>query len=90
MFKYTTNALKKMEDLLKEAGYIVRYEKGNFTAGYCVLESKKVIVVNRYYETESRINSLLEIMSKITIHETELSESAREFFHTLQMQTVKV
>lgn len=90
MFKYTTNTLKKIEDLLKEAGYIVRYEKGNFMAGYCVLESKKVIVVNRYYETESRINSLLEIMGKIGIEENELSEGARDFFHELQMQTVKV
>ena len=90
MFKYTTNTLKKIEDLLKEAGYIVRYEKGNFMAGYCVLESKKVIVVNRYYETESRINSLLEIMGKIGIEGTELSEGARDFYHELQMQTVKV
>ncbi len=90
MFKYTTNTLKKMEDLLKEAGYIVRYEKGNFMAGYCVLESKRVIVVNRYYETESRINSLLEIMGKIDLAGQELSEGSRDFFHELQMQTVKV
>ncbi len=90
MFKYTTNTLKKIEDLLKEAGYIVRYEKGNFIAGYCVLESRRVIVINRYYETESRINSLLEIMGKIDITEEELSEHSREFFHELQLQTVKV
>lgn len=90
MFKYTTNTLKKIEDLLKEAGYIVRYEKGNFLAGYCVLESKRVIVINRYYETESRINSLLEIMGKIDIQVEELSEHSREYFHELQLQTVKV
>ena len=90
MFKYTTNTLKKIEDLLKEAGYIVRYEKGNFLAGYCVLESKRVIVINRYYETEFRINSLLEIMGKIDLNELELTEASREFFHELQLQTVKV
>ncbi len=90
MFKYTTNTLKKVEDLLKEAGYIVRYEKGNFMAGYCILESKRVIVINRYFETESRINSLLEIMGKLDIEMETLSEGMREFFHELQMQTVKV
>lgn len=90
MFKYTTNTLKKIEDLLKEAGYIVRYERGNFMAGYCILESKKVVVINRYYETESRINSLLEIMGKINLEGEELSESSREFLHEIQLQTVKV
>jgi hypothetical protein len=90
MFKYTTNTLKKIEDLLKEAGYIVRYERGNFMAGYCILESKKVVVINRYYETESRINSLLEIIGKINLEGEELSEGSREFFHEIQLQTVKV
>lgn len=90
MFKYTTTTLKKIEDLLKESGYIVRYERGNFVAGYCILESKKVIVINRYYETEARINNLIEIMGKIGLVEADLSESSRDFFNEVQLQTVKV
>ena len=92
MFKYTIHTLKKVEDLLKESGYIVRYERGNFTAGYCILESRKVIVINRYYETEARINNLLEIIRKIGVDENELSESSRDFYHEMasQTQTVKV
>ncbi len=90
MFKYTTTTLKKIEDLLKESGYIVRYERGNFVAGYCILESKKVIVINRYYETEARINNLIEIMGKISLVEADLSESSRDFFNEVQLQTVKV
>jgi hypothetical protein len=90
MFKYTTTTLKKIEDLLKEAGYIVRYERGNFVAGYCILESKKVIVINRYYETEARINNLIEIMGKIGLVEADLSEASRDFYNEVQQQTVKV
>ena len=90
MFKYTAHTLKKLEDLLKESGYIVRYERGNFSAGYCILESKKVIVINRYYETEARINNILEIIGRIGVIETELSESSRYFFNIIQQQTVKV
>jgi hypothetical protein len=90
MFKYTTTTLKKLEDLLKESGYMVRYERGNFVAGYCILESKKVIVINRYYETEARINNLIEIMGKIGVNEAELSESSRDFFNEAQLQSIKV
>ncbi len=90
MFKYTVHTLKKIEDLLKESGYIVRYERGNFIAGYCILESRRVIVINRYYETEARINNLLEIIGKLNVDENELSENSREFLSEIQPQTIKV
>ena len=41
MAKFTPAFLKKLEELLKEQGYDVRYEKGNFKSGFCVLEDKK-------------------------------------------------
>ena len=47
-FKYTPNSLKKIEHIFDEAGYIVRYEKGTFASGFCVLEHKKVVVVNKF------------------------------------------
>ena len=89
MFKYTANNLKKLETLLHEAGYIVRYEKGHFVSGYCVLEQKRVILVNKYFEAESRINSLLEIMNQLPINEEELSEASRTFLAHNHLQTVK-
>ncbi len=80
MFKYTANTLNKIEDIFSESGYTVRYEKGNFKPGYCVLRDKKVVVVNKYFETEARINTLLEILPQIEVDENGLSEEARAFF----------
>src|SRR6476660_8450172 len=64
MFRYTPTTLQKLEQLFREGDYIVRYEKGNFKAGYCLLLDKKVVVINKYFDTESRINSLLDILSQ--------------------------
>lgn len=89
MFKYSAATLKKIEDLLKEAGYIVRYEKGNFVSGFCLLEQRKVIVINKYFETEARINALLEILSGPALSELALSEASRGFLAHLQQQTEK-
>ncbi|HRC32261.1 MAG TPA: hypothetical protein PK736_02325 [Bacteroidia bacterium] len=61
--KYTQNFLKKVEDQLNESGYQVRYEKGNFKSGYCVLETKKVVVVNKFVTLENKINTLVEILN---------------------------
>ena len=70
--KLTKTTLKKLEVLFKELGYTVRYEKGNFTSGYCVVESRKVVVINRFYDTEGRCNTLLDVLS--TVHVTEDTE----------------
>ena len=63
MLPTTKHSLKKLETLLKELGYVVRYEKGNFTSGYCLVEQRKVAIVNRFYDTEGRINVLYDILA---------------------------
>jgi hypothetical protein len=89
MFKYNAGNLKKLEDLLKEAGYVVRYEKGNFNSGYCILENRRVIVINKYFENEARINNLLEILQKLQFDENILSNASRQFLDDLHLQISK-
>ena len=76
MFRYTPTTLNKLEQLFREGGFVIRYEKGNFKAGYCILLDKKVVVINKYFDTESRINSLLEIFSQIELDESKLSSGS--------------
>ena len=76
MFKYTITTLNKLEDLLKESNYVVRYEKGNFKSGYCVLRDKRVVVINKYFNTESRINCFIDILPFISIDESILTEKS--------------
>lgn len=65
MAKFTPAYLKKLEDLLEGCGYDVRYEKGNFRSNHCLIEAKKVVVVNKFSVLESRIQSLLEIIQTL-------------------------
>jgi hypothetical protein len=88
MFKYTTNALNKLEALFEELGYIVRYEKGNFNAGYCILEHKKVVVINKYYTLEARINCLADIISRLEVNTAALSPAAKTVFDKLPQQNL--
>ena len=80
MFKYTSSTLSKIEGIFTESGYVVRYEKGTFKPGYCILRDKKVVVLNKYFETEARINTLLEIIPQIELDESILTEATREFY----------
>jgi hypothetical protein len=78
-FKYTPQTLKKIESLLEEMGYITRYEKGNFNSGYCILEDRKIAVVNKFLTVESRINVLLEIVPTIKVDTETLSTEGKLF-----------
>jgi len=55
MIKYTVQFLTKLEDMLAESDYTLRYEKGNFKSGYCLLREQKIIIVNKFFTTEGRI-----------------------------------
>lgn len=63
--KYTNQFLNKLEDLFAESNYVLRYEKGSFKPGYCVLKDTRIVIVNKYYPTEGRINCLIEIIRTI-------------------------
>jgi len=78
--KYTQTTLDKIEKVLDEAGYIVRYERGNFQSGYCILEQRKVIVLNKFLQLEGRINTLVDIVPQLKITPEELSPEVRRIY----------
>lgn len=88
-FKYTANTLKKMEQLFEEANYTIRYERGNFNSGYCVLEDRRVAVINRFLDMEGRINVLSEILPTIDINEESLSTEMQKWYKQLQSISLK-
>ena len=67
--KFTKSTLDKIERIFEEQEYVVRYEKGNFNSGYCLVEDKKIAVINKFFDVEARINVLLDILSTIQINE---------------------
>ena len=76
--KYTQSNLDKLEAIPEQAGYVLRYERGTFQSGYCILEQKKVVVLNKFLQIEGRINTLVDLIPQLDIDPGHLSdESAR-------------
>ena len=78
--KYTNHFLNKLEDIMSETDYILRYEKGNFQSGYCILNDSRVAVVNKFFALEGKVNSLIEIIRSIHIDTSKLSENNRKLY----------
>lgn len=90
MLKYNVQTQKKLEDIFDEIGYTVRYEKGTFNSGYCVLESKKVVVINKFHTIDAKINSLIEILFSIDFEKSKLSKTSLELFESIENEANKL
>ena len=78
--KYTQTTLDKIGKLIEEAGYIVRYERGSFQSGFCILEDKKVVVLNKFLPLEGRINTLIDLIPQLKINVEALTPESKKVF----------
>ena len=83
MNKYTKPTLQKLENVFKELEYVVRYEKGTFNAGYCIVEDRKIVIMNRFFDTDARVGVLLDILQDLQPEDASLSEKSRILLKTL-------
>lgn len=86
--KYNQSTLNKLEKILGEADYIVRYERGSFQSGYCILEDKKVVVLNKFLNTEGRINTLIDLLPSIKLTYELLTVDSQKMYDEVMEQQV--
>lgn len=87
--KFTIGVLKKVETIFEENGYAIRYEKGSFNPDFCILEQKKVVIVNKYFTTEAKVNSLVVILTKIKIDKQKMTEDSIHLYDKLSQLELK-
>jgi len=81
--KYNQYTIARLEKVLTESGYIIRYERGSFQSGYCILEDKKVVVLNRFLNPEGKMNALMDIIPGIGINYDLLTSQSQKIFDEL-------
>ncbi|MEQ8417631.1 MAG: hypothetical protein RIF36_20360 [Imperialibacter sp.] len=88
--KYSKHFLNKLEDIFAESDYILRYEKGSFHSGYCILRDTKIAIVNKYFPLDGKINALLEILKSIEIDPKGLSDKNRSLLLELTQTKLEI
>ncbi|MEO5907285.1 MAG: hypothetical protein ABIQ11_11200 [Saprospiraceae bacterium] len=89
MIKYTKHNLNKLEDIFHELRITVRYEKGNFQSGYCIVTGKNIVIVNKFFDVEARINTLLEILEGGLINPELVSEETYQWYIKMRQSLLK-
>jgi hypothetical protein len=88
--RYNQSILNKLEKILSEANYVLRYERGSFQSGYCILENKKVVVLNKFLNTEGKINTLIDIIPSLKLtYEFLTVDSQKMYDEIMAKQTAR-
>ena len=78
--KYTQTTLDKLEAIPEQSGYVLRYERGTFQSGYCILEERKVVVLNKFLQIEGRINTLVDLIPQLDINIELLAGDSKKLY----------
>ncbi len=78
--KYTQTTLDKLEAIPEQSGYVLRYERGTFQSGYCILEERKVVVLNKFLQIEGRINTLVDLIPQLEINIETLAADSKKIY----------
>jgi hypothetical protein len=87
--RYSQSMLERMERIVEESQYILRYERGNFQSGYCILEQRRVVVLNKFLQAEGRINILLDLIPRLHINPETLSPELRKTYDEVMLKSLE-
>jgi hypothetical protein len=71
--------LSELEQLASNCGITIRYEKGDFDGGYCVLKAERLIVINKRLAITRRTSVLAQGLAEVGIDEMYLKPAIREY-----------
>ena len=70
--------LQELKDLAQQLGAVVRFEKGDFKGGYCLLKENKIIIINKMANYQRKVMILAAALKELGIEEMYLSPKIRE------------
>jgi hypothetical protein len=71
--------IAELEALAAQLSIKVRYEKGDFEGGYCVLKSERTVVVNKKLPPTKRLSILARGISEIGLDNIFVKPVVRDF-----------
>ncbi len=70
--------LQELKSVADELGASVRFEKGDFKGGYCLVHDKKIIVINKMTNLQRKVMILSTALKELGVEGIYLSPRIRE------------
>ena len=70
--------LQELRSVADQLGASVRFEKGDFKGGYCIIHDRKVIVINKMTNLQRKVMILSTALKELGVDEIYLTPRVRE------------
>ena len=74
-----TQILADLEELTTQLGIQLRYEKGDFDGGYCVMKEQKMLIVNKRLHDARKAAVLAYALSEFGLEAVFVKPAVRKF-----------
>ncbi|MDR9417638.1 hypothetical protein [Gracilimonas sp.] len=80
----------ELEQILEQAGYTLRKERGSFRGDECIIEGQKLVVVNKNKPIESQLGTMGRVLGEIDLAGVYIKPAVRRKLEDLwdQLQVV--
>ena len=79
--------LDELKEIALKLGATVRFEKGDFQGGYCLVKHSKVIVINKRSNTQRKVMTLTAALNDLGLQGIEVSDKLNEVLQELGVET---
>ncbi len=59
--------LEELRETCEHLGYKIRYEKGDFDGGHCILKEERLLIVNRRFTIEKKITTVARALGELGV-----------------------
>ena len=77
------NILEDLKSLSNQIGAKVRFERGDFKGGYCLVKDKKIIVINKLSTTQRKVITLSAALKELGIEDVFIQPKLREIIEEM-------
>lgn len=77
------NILQDLKDLANQMGARVRFERGDFKGGYCIIKEDKIIVINKLSNLQRKVLTLTSALKELGVEDIYLPPKLREVIEEL-------
>lgn len=70
--------LEELRETCEHLGYQVRYEKGDFGGGHCILKEQRLLVVNKRFTIERKISTIARALGELGVDAIYVKPAIRE------------
>ena len=84
-----TQLIQDLETVAEQLGVRLRYEKGDFEGGFCILREQKLLVVNKRLPDARKASSVAVGLAQYGIDETFVKPTLRQYIEDEAAKTLK-